>query len=334
MKTKQIVFTEPYKTELLEKEINDPVGYQVLVKLCRSTVSSGTERANLVGEKNVTFAKNAVVPFPRTSGYSSSGIVVKVGELVKSVAVGDRVACSWSVHSQYNLLPEQNVHKIPFDDVSFGEAALAHVGTFPLAAIRKCHLEMGESAMVVGLGVLGLIAVSLLKAAGAYPVIAVDLQEEKLEQALQYGADYAFNSADPDFAEKVINLTGGVKVAIEVTGSGKALDTTLDCMARFGRVALLGCTRNADFTIDYYKKVHGPGVSLIGAHALARPDRESSNGLWTTHDDAMTILNLMHGGRIDLKKLIEEVHSYQDYEDVYKRLAENSAFPIVQFHWE
>jgi hypothetical protein len=78
-------------------------------------------------------------------------------------------------------------------------------------------------------------------------------------------------------------------VAIEVTGNGGALDGVLDCMARFGRVALLGCTRSSDFTIDYYRKVHGPGITLIGAHTNARPQYESHHGWWTTADDIRAV---------------------------------------------
>ncbi|MFR6641702.1 MAG: hypothetical protein ACLUSP_10635 [Christensenellales bacterium] len=65
----------------------------------------------------------------------------------------------------------------------------------------------------------------------------------------------------------------GANVAVEVTGLGKGLDRVLDCMRKFGRVALLGCTRNSDFTIDHYRKVHGPGITPVGAHTAARPRR-------------------------------------------------------------
>ena len=235
---------------------------------------------------------------------------------------------------QYCLMQERDVHLLPaeIDDTT---AALFHIATFPLAAIRKCHLEIGESAVVMGLGVLGLIAVELLHAAGAVPVIAVDPVPEKREKALAHGADYALDPFAEDFAETVKRLTnGGAKVAIEVTGNGKALDMLLDCMAKFGRVALLGCTRHSDFTIDYYRKVHGPGVSLIGAHTLARPDHESSAGLWTTHDDAMTYMRLESCGRTHISSLVEEVHSPAEASDVFARLASSPAFPVVQFNWE
>lgn len=335
MKNKRIYFTAPNIAELLEKDTDEPKAGQVLVELAVSTISSGTERANLVGEVNISIHdNNTEAVFPRISGYSSAGTVVSVGEGVKSVKAGDRVALSWSTHSKYVCTPEINVHKIPFDDVSFSSAALCHISTFPMAAIRKCRLEVGESAIVMGVGVLGMIAIKQLRIGGAVPVIAADPVPEKRELALKIGADYAFDPSAPDFAEKVKSVTdGGVNVAIEVTGNGKALDEVLDCMKQYGRVALLGCTRNSDFTIDYYHKVHGKGVSLIGAHTAARPVHDTSSGLWTTHDDVMTAMRLIHLGRLNLEELVAEVHSPSDAPEVYKRLATEPSFPVVQFDW-
>ena len=186
----------------------------------------------------------------------------------------------------------------------------------------------------MGMGVLGLVAIPLLKSAGAVPVIAVDPVPEKREKALAVGADYALDPFDPDFAKKAKELTnGGAKVGIEVTGIGAGLDGILDCMARFGRVALLGCTRNKDFTIDYYRKVHGPGITLVGAHTQARPQYESSNGWWTQRDDIKTTLKLTEMGRIKLSDMIDEIHSPVEAPEVYTRLANEKSFPMVQFDW-
>ena len=214
-------------------------------------------------------------------------------------------------------------------------ASLAHIATFPMAAIRKCKLEMGESAMVMGLGILGQFAIRMLRAAGATPIIAADPVAKRREEALKGGADYAFDPFDPDFAQKVKEVTGGgVAVAIEVTGQGAGLDETLDCMARFGRVALLGCTRNKEFHIDYYRKVHSPGITLIGAHTLARPLQESHSGWFTEKDDLKAILDMMHYGRLTLDNLYSEINSPEDCGEVYTILINDREFPLIsQFDW-
>lgn len=345
-----IVFTKKDTAELIDRPIPEIRPGYVLVKLVRSTISSGTERANLIGTPDgcvgiagdVTSTK---VTWPRQTGYSSSGTVIKVGEGVTSFKEGDRVALSWSLHAAYNCITAENVCKIP-DNVSFEAAALSHISTFPMAAVRKCRLEAGEPAIVMGQGVLGQLAIQILHAAGAVPVIAADPVAEKRDFALKIGADAAFDPSDPEFAAKVKAYTNrkrntirgiipdaGPKVAIEVTGVGQALDNVLDAVAPFARIALLGCTRNSNFTIDYYHKVHGRGVSLIGAHTLARPTTESAAGYWTTHDDVEAFLSLVSFGRISPEKLVQEVHSPTECTEVYSRLAAGGGFPVVQFDW-
>ena len=332
MKNQEIFFTAPGIAELQEHPVPVPAAGEVVVRTVRSTISAGTERALVSGDPNVnTLGRN--IPFPRQSGYSSSGVVVAVGNGVSTVSIGDRVAVYWGRHARYQCVPACHVVPLP-ESISFSTAALAHIACFPLAAIRKCRLEIGESALVMGLGVLGLLAVKELRAAGAVPIVAADPVPEKRALALEYGADHALDPLSSDFATRVKELTaGGIHVAIEVTGVGQALDTALDCMRPFGRVALLGCTRDKNFTIDYYRKVHGPGVTLVGAHTNARPATDSSAGLWTVGDDLAAILRLIDAGRLSLDEMIEEVHSPAKASEVYARLTAQKFFPLVQFDW-
>ena len=338
-KLKQIIFTQAYKAEYLdvgELDFTKIAANEVVVKTKVSTISSGTERANFVGDPNVSSARNAKpdISFPRTVGYSSAGEVVMVGPSVSKVKVGDRVVVYWGKHKNYNIVSEDNVVKITSEKVTYEEAAISFISTFPLAAIRKVNLEIGESLLVMGLGLLGQLAVMYARAAGAYPVIACDPIAERREEAIKNGADYTFNPLDKDFEEKVRKVCGGVKTAIEVTGVGAGLNETLDCMAKLGRVALLGCTRSSDFSIDYYHKVHGPGITLVGAHTMARPVNESYPSYFTHVDDIKTALNLCASGRLPLKNLIKETNIPKNCQEVFTRLATDKNFPIgVQFDW-
>lgn len=333
MENKQIIFTKVNTAELLEVPLREPLDFEVMVKTEFSTISPGTEKANITGDPNVGVGTPSVV-FPRTAGYSSAGTVIKKGAGVRSVEIGDKVVVYWGKHCRYNTVPEQNVVKIP-EGVGMQEAAVSFIATFPLAAIRKTRCEIGEPAVVMGQGLLGQLAVKLLRAAGAMPVVAVDPIAERRAEALAYGADYVFDPFEENFAEKVKKVTGGgAKVAIEVTGVGAGFDGVLDCMARFGRVALLGCTRDKNFTIDYYRKIHFPGITVIGAHTEARPDGESHPGWFTHRDDISVALGLCAGGRLDIKEMIKEIHSPGNCFEVFKRLAEDKKFPaIVQFDW-
>jgi 2-desacetyl-2-hydroxyethyl bacteriochlorophyllide A dehydrogenase len=344
---RNIIFTGVNTAELVDKPMPSVGPKEVRVKLVRSTLSSGTERANVTGSNVVSIwdGPDAPVVWPRQSGYSSSGVVDAVGEGVLSVKVGDRVALSWTLHSEYIVVPENRVYKLP-ENVSFEAGALTHIATFSMAAIRKCKLELGESAIVMGQGILGQLAVMLLKCAGAAPVIAADPIAERRERALQLGADIALDPTASDFCKKVLSAcsledkgiyTGeracGVKVAIEVTGVGAGLNGVLDVMAPMGRVALLGCTRDSDFSVDYYHKVHGRGVSLIGAHTWARPSDDTSSGLFTHRDDAKAFLNLLSLGRFSVDGFVSSVCSPADCAEVYSRLAEGGSFPNTQFDW-
>lgn len=332
LKNLSIVFASPGEVELVKSETEEIKDNEVLVEIAFSAISSGTEKAKLSGETNV--AISAIPdPFPRRSGYSSSGTVIDTGKSVTSVKKGDRVALSWSVHSRYCILEEKNVHKIPSENIGLKEAALWHIASFPLAAIRKCRLETGECAGVFGAGVLGIMAVKLLKASGAAPIFVCDPIEEKRKKALKAGADFAFDPFSSEYDKKIKEITGGGNVIIEVTGNGGGLNGALDCAARFARIALLGCTRHSDFTVDYYKKVHGPGITLVGAHTMARPEHDSFSGWWTTADDMAAIGRLVMYNRLAFEDLIDEAHSPLEAKQVYSRLLSPEPFPVCVFDW-
>lgn len=337
METKQIIFTKINTAELCDVPVYEPGDGQVLVKMAYTAISRGTERANITGDPNISIFDGgaATVHFPRALGYSGSGIVEKTGAGVRGVKVGDRVAVLNSQHRGYCTVHGNQVIPIQYDDVSLEEAAFAYICTFPLAAVRKTRVELGEAAIVMGQGILGAMAVQFLHAAGAYPVIAADPVPSRRDFALTIGADLALDPTDADFAAQVKESTqGGCNAAIEVSGQGKALDTVLDCMAKCGRVALLGCTRDPNFTIDYYRKIHGPGITLIGAHTLARPDTESHPGWWTHRDDIRATLALQHGGRIHIDRILSEIHDPTEAQSVYDRVIGERDFPQgVLFRW-
>ncbi|MBQ7667171.1 MAG: alcohol dehydrogenase catalytic domain-containing protein, partial [Kiritimatiellae bacterium] len=194
MENPSIVFTSPCVAEVVEKPKPAAEPGRVVVRSARSCISSGTERANLVGDPmigmHVKDGDKAV--FPRHLGYSLSGVVESVGEGVAAVKPGDRVCASWTKHALFNSVADCQVYAIP-DGVSFEEAAWTHIATFPMAALRKCRFEFGESVLVMGLGVLGQLAVKLARAAGAAPVIAADPAPAKRAIAAALGADLALD---------------------------------------------------------------------------------------------------------------------------------------------
>ena len=187
---RQILFTGPNKAELVNTDMPDQLqAYEVLVRMAYTAISAGTERANLVGDLNIsgTVILDRAI-FPRALGYSGSGIVEKIGDSVQSVVPGDRVIVYFGLHKQYNLVPESKVIKIEDEAITLTEAALVVIAGFSIEGVRKTRLEIGESALVAGLGILGLLAVQVCKAAGAVLVIAADLNPKRRQLALKLRA--------------------------------------------------------------------------------------------------------------------------------------------------
>ncbi len=329
MLMKEIQFVTIGKAKLTDYEQRDIRENEVLTRTHYTLISAGTERANLLGLPNTGSG------FPRRLGYDAVGMVVRVGGAVEKVKPGDRVLVYHGTHAQYSVRPQEDIYPVTAD-VRDEDAVFAIVGAMGLGGLRKTRLEFGESAMIMGLGHLGLFALQCAKWMGACPLIAADLNPVRRELALRLGADYVFDPGKRDFAEQVKSVTAGkgVDAIVEVTGSSQALMQALDCVARQGRIALNGCTRVSDCPIDFYRQVHKPGVSLIGAHNMVRPKMDSYPYCWTNEADCQALLRMMEKGRIQVSPIITTIASPMDCEEIFDRLANDRDFPLgVLFDW-
>ncbi len=330
MKSKTIVFTKPQTAELIEKELRPVESNLVKVKMEYTVVSGGTERACIMGMKNTSCS------FPMSLGYCGVGYVTEIGEKVEKIAVGDRVLVYHGIHTEYNIVPESDITKVESDNIDSLDAAFVIIASMGLGGVRKLEIELGESAMVMGLGLLGMFSVQFCRVSGANPVIAVDLNKERRDLALKLGADYALDPSDENFTAKVMEITKGkgVNACVEVTGISSAMKQALECASWLGRISLLGCTRVSDCGIDYYTQVHKPGVKLIGAHNFVRPKVESYPHHWTHHDDCRAILSLIESGRINVKSIVSRVVKPETAPEIYAELCNNKNFPMgTVFDW-
>ncbi len=330
MKNKKISFTAIHKAELLEGTLREIKENEVLTEMEYTVVSGGTERACIMGMNNTS------QKFPMSLGYCGVGRVLEIGSAVTGATVGDRVLVYHGIHAKYNITPEADVTKVTNEDVSSLDAAFVIIASMGLGGVRKLEIELGESAMVMGLGLLGIFAVQFCRLSGAYPVIAADLNPARRELALKLGADYAFDPSAPDFAEQVKTVTKGkgVRATVEVTGVSAAMKQALECASWMGRISLLGCTRVSDCSVDYYQQVHRPGVKLIGAHNFVRPKVESYPHHWTHQDDCKAILDLIAAGRIQVSPIVSRVISPKDAPEIYDQLCDDPAFPMgTVFDW-
>lgn len=330
MKTKTIVFTKPRTAELLEKDIRKVENNLVKVRMEYTVVSGGTERACILG------MQNTAAGFPTSLGYCGVGFVEEVGPSVEKIQCGDRVLVYHGIHTQYNVIPESDVTKVEDETMDSLDAAFVIIASMGLGGVRKLELELGESAMVMGLGLLGIFSVQFLRLSGANPLIAVDLNPVRRALALKLGADFALDPSSEDFAEQVMEITKGqgVRATVEVTGVSAAMLQALKCASRMGRIALLGCTRISDCAVDYYQQVHRPGVKLIGAHNFIRPKVDSYPHHWTHHDDCKAILDLISAKRLDIKSVVSRIVTPEMAPQIYTELCDSNHFPMgTVFDW-
>lgn len=238
---------------------------------------------------------SAVSHLPLTLGHEVAGVVDKIGEEVKNVKPGDRVAlhylitcgeCAYCVsgneqfcpdgkmighhadggYAEYIAVPSRNAIPLP-DSISFEEGAtMMCASATSFHALMKSRIQPGDKAAVFGIGGLGQSAVQLAKAFGAAEVFAVDINEEKLKLAESHDA-IPINSKQTDPVEEIKRQTGGkgVDVALELIGLPLTQKQALQSAGPMGRVVLVGLS-NKKLPVDTYREILGNEVELIGSN--------------------------------------------------------------------
>ena len=326
-----IVFESIGKAVLKPFKVQQPKAGQVLLENEYTVVSAGTERANLINLPNTSLR------FPYHPGYSGVGRVIAVGDGVENAKIGDRVLANSSGHRSHAVQRAADLTVVRDDQIESLDAAFVVIAAMGLQGVRKLKLQLGESAMVIGLGILGVFATQAAALDGAIPVIVSDFDKQRRDLALTLGADYAFSPDEENLPEKIKALTygRGPDAIVEVTGAAVALQQALTYVAREGRISLTGCTRISDANIDFYKYVHHEGVSLIGAHAFVRPKVDSYPGYWTAQDDYRTLLAFIAAKKLKVQPIISEIVSPECAPAIYTRLAEDKQPPLgIVFEWK
>jgi L-iditol 2-dehydrogenase len=208
-------------------------------------------------------------------GHEASGIIARAGEQVRHFQIGDRVTfdstlscggCVFCARGDVNLcerrevigvscadyrrhgafaeyiaVPERIVYRLP-DSFSFERAALIEAVSIAVHAAKISQIQSESSAVVVGAGMIGLLAIQAFRVFGCTTVFAIDLEEDRLKLAMQLGADQTFLATDKDLLERVRVATGGqgADIAVEVVGTQKSLQTAIEGVRRGGTVTLIG----------------------------------------------------------------------------------------------
>lgn len=315
MKGNMIACTGLGKVDILEDEILEPAADEIRIKVLVSFVSPGTEAANILRKETTRY--------PRTFGYCKAGIIEKIGSNVTRFKVGDLVTGKNPGHRSHWITHEKDVLPVP-EEMPLEYAAAVNLGAIALQGIRKARIELGETVMVLGLGIIGQLALKYASLSGAY-TIGVDLAASRLNKAKEYGCDFVVNATEPDWLEQVKELTGGKgpQVVIEVTGNADAVPMAFKAAGKQGRVVLLGSNRGKQSTVSFFEDVHSKGLIILGAQSFpSNPLHDSTPGRWTWMDDANCYLELVNRDKLSPEPLISERVQLDDALDVYKRILE------------
>lgn len=326
-------------------------GY-VLIRTSKTLVSLGTERmlvefgkANLIDKARQQPDKvkqvldkirtDGLLPTleavfnklgqPLPLGYCNVGTVVEVGRGVTDFAVGERVASN-GTHAEFVCVPKNLCVKVP-EGVSDAEAAFTVIGSIALQGIRNLNPQLGETIVVIGLGLIGLIAVQLLKANGCR-VIGSDFDPVKVALARKFGIQAYNPASDGDIVQIVENTTDGIgSDGVLITASSKAdsiIHQSCQMSRKRGRIVLIGDVGMNMRRDDFYKKELTFQVSC--SYGAGRYDEEYENKgrdypvayvRWTQKRNFETILYAIASGILDVKSLITEEVCLQDYQKIY-----------------
>jgi threonine dehydrogenase-like Zn-dependent dehydrogenase len=297
------------RVELQEKEVPEPGQGELQVRVHASLVSPGTERAFILNMPNTPGT------YPMEPGYCAAGVVERTGAGTAGFSPGDRVAAFLLGHRQVGNVATQWAVRVP-DSIPFEKAAFLTIGQIALQGVRKMRIELGESALVLGLGIIGQMALQCCRLSGAMPSVGVDTVEARMRAALACGADRVLSSRQDGWMKEA----GEPRVVIESTGVPDAVSLAFQAAGRFARVSLLASTRG-ESTVNFYRDVHRKGITVIGAHAsLTVPSGESRPGFWTWRDDAECFMRLVEGAKVRLDPLISLVVDWRQAEELYGRI--------------
>jgi 2-desacetyl-2-hydroxyethyl bacteriochlorophyllide A dehydrogenase len=324
MKHKRLLFPEVRKAQWENIDFPDQLGpYEFITKTHYSLVSVGTELALYSGTHIGFSLANPPFPMmPQRPGYALVGEVIDVGSEVEKVSVGQRVMLE-APHGTAVLMDSRTDRMVLLPkELDYAGGALIRMADIALTTLRVAPIQLGDSVVIYGLGLVGQLAAQLYRLNGATPVIGIDLLSSRVETAAANGI-LALNPAEIDINEEVTRLTGwrGPDVVIEATGSPSVLPLALDLVTKGGKVALLGSTRGR-VEIDVYSKIHRKGVHLVGAHESVI-NLDPASRRWTKERDLTLLARLFAEGKLTSQGLITHTISPSELPGIYDVLAEN-----------
>lgn len=325
MTGKRIVVPNRFNVELEEFTIDErSVGpEEVMLKTHYTLISSGTELAIYTALDKGVYQEDSWCRYPFRPGYIAVGEVILKGERVRKFEEGDLVFCYKNHASISKLNTERELClKVP-EGLDPKHALFARMATIAMTSLRKSEVELGDTAAVIGLGLVGNMAAQLFTLAGA-EVIGVDLFSKRLEIAEKCGVPHTINASTSDVKEEIMEITSakGVDVTVEAIGKPDLVPLTLDITRENGEVILLGTPR-ADWqtnATEILNRIHRSGISLKGALEWVYPTLHSDAARHSIERNTMIAMKLITENRLKVEPLLSHVIKPERIKSAYEGL--------------
>jgi len=311
-------------TPLWKRALRQP---QQVRKLVQTAAQQGVGRTWSLVESKLS-AGNA-------TGYSAAGTVIEVGDGVEDLVPGDRVACAgaqFAFHAEVIRVPRNLVVPVP-DGVDWPAASTVTLGAIALQGVRRAQPTLGETFVVIGLGILGQLTTQLLRANGCR-TIGVDLNRDRLALATGLGLDVALHPDDAADVDQVARLTDGIGadavIITAATPSDAVVSTAFRMCRRKGRVVLVGDVGlNLDRADFYQKEID---FLISSSYGPGRYDRNyEERGLdyptayvrWTENRNMAEYLRQVEDGRVRVAPLVSATFPVERADEAYASLRES-----------
>ena len=349
------------------EEIPDPFVRPgcALVRTAYSLVSAGTERMIVeFGEKNLLekvrsrpdLAKQVIdkamregvltaldaafnrLDQPMVLGYSSSGVIEALGADLIGFAVGDRVACAgggFAVHAELAVVPQNLLAKVP-ESIDLEQAAFTTLGAIAMHGFRLAEPQIGESVAIIGMGLLGLLAASIGRAAGC-KVIGIDTDPKRVDLAKSMGFQAVIR---PEAEPACSSFTYGKGADIVMICADTQSDDPIDLAARIARqravIVAVGAVGMNIPRKSYYEKELDFRISRSYGPGRYDPEYEERGRdypvgyiRWTEGRNFQAFIDLLADGKIDLKPLITHRFSIEQAEIAYDLITGKQQEPFL-----
>jgi 2-desacetyl-2-hydroxyethyl bacteriochlorophyllide A dehydrogenase len=328
-----IAFTGANQVELHDLPVPAPAADEVLIESRRTLISTGTELTCLGRRFEPGSHWDQWVKYPFYTGYSNAGVVVKTGSTVTRFKPGDRVA-SRAGHRRFVVAREAELVATP-EGVSDDEAVWFGIACIVQNGIRRAEHTLGDNVVVIGLGLLGQLAVQFARLSGAREIIAIDTAPRRLEFARAHGATVLLQKSAADVRADILAATGGrlADVVYDITGHPAVLAPALTLARDLGKVVLLGdagSPAQQHITGDLISR----GLRLIGAHDNNPPKTANDHAWWTRNHMADLFMTYLARRQMRMDDMITHRFKPSDAPAAYARLTEDRATAMaVVFEW-